>query len=138
MRSRSSRSTSTASTPGQRATPVSATGRWSTCSTTRLKSTSGSRSIRTIQGYDLNYAGVIIGRDLRYDRERQALVFDRNHYYDAKGKENNRVRGISYTDEDILRFVRNIYCVLLTRGMLGTYVYVCDPDLREHLRPYLT
>lgn len=95
-------------------------------------------SIHTIQGYDLNYAGVIIGRDLRYDRKARAIVFDRDHYYDAKGKENNRIRGITYSDEDILRFVRNIYSVLLTRGMLGTYVYVCDPDLREHLRPYLS
>jgi DUF2075 family protein len=33
--------------------------------------------------------------------------------------------------------VRNIYAVLLTRGMLGTYVYVCDPALREHLRKLL-
>ncbi|GGF36328.1 hypothetical protein GCM10011519_07290 [Marmoricola endophyticus] len=94
-------------------------------------------SIHTIQGYDLNYAGVIIGRDLRYDRQARQIVFDRNHYFDKKGMENNRARGITYTDEDILRFVRNIYRVLLTRGMLGTYVYVCDPDLREHLRPYL-
>jgi DUF2075 family protein len=26
--------------------------------------------------------------------------------------------------------------VLLTRGMKGTYVYVADPELREHLRRY--
>lgn len=95
-------------------------------------------SIHTVQGYDLNYAGVIIGRDLRYDSKTQRIVFDRDHYHDSKGKENNRLRGITYTDEDILRFVRNIYSVLMTRGMLGTYVYVCDPDLREHLRPFLT
>ena len=44
--------------------------------------------------------------------------------------------GITYTDDDILQFVRNIYAVLLTRGVLGTYVYVCDPVLREHLRRF--
>ncbi len=93
-------------------------------------------SIHTIQGYDLNYAGVIIGRDLRFDPTTQRLVFDRSHYFDAKGKENNRARGITYDDDDILRFVRNIYSVLLTRGMLGTYIYVCDGELRQYFRRY--
>ncbi|TXK19765.1 DNA/RNA helicase domain-containing protein [Homoserinibacter sp. GY 40078] len=27
----------------------------------------------------------------------------------------------------------NIYAVLLTRGIRGTYLYVVDPALREHL-----
>jgi len=38
-------------------------------------------------------------------------------------------------DDDLLVFVRNIRGVLLTRGMLETYVYlsVCDPSLRNHL-----
>lgn len=93
-------------------------------------------SIHTIQGYDLNYAAVIIGRDLRYDRASQRIVFDRSNYADARGTTNNRALGIVYTDEDILQFVRNIYAVLLTRGIRGTYVYVCDPALREHLRRF--
>jgi DUF2075 family protein len=94
-------------------------------------------SIHTIQGYDLNYAGVIIGPDLRYNPDRRQLFFDRSNYYDRKGKENNRARGISYSDDDLLQFVTNIYSVLLTRGMLGTYVYVCDSGLRAYLRRYL-
>lgn len=93
-------------------------------------------SIHTIQGYDLNYAGVIIGEDLRYDVSSSRIYFDRTNYHDPRGTTNNRMLGISYTDEDILQFVRNIYAVLLTRGMLGTYVYVCDEPLREHLRRF--
>jgi DUF2075 family protein len=93
-------------------------------------------SIHTIQGYDLNYAGVIIGNDLRYDPDGRRLYFDRSSYYDAKGKENNRALGITYSDQDLLRYVCNIYAVLLTRGIRGTYVYVCDPGLREFLRPF--
>lgn len=93
-------------------------------------------SIHTVQGYDLNYAGVIIGRDLRFDRRSGRIVFDRDQYFDTKGKSNNNLRGITYSDEDILAMVRNIYSVLLTRGMRGTYLYVCDEPLREHLRPY--
>lgn len=93
-------------------------------------------SIHTIQGYDLNYAGVIIGNDLRYDMARRRLYFDRDSYYDTKGKENNKLLGITYSDDDLLQFVRNIYAVLLTRGIRGTYVYVCDPGLRQFLRPF--
>jgi DUF2075 family protein len=95
-------------------------------------------SIHTIQGYDLNYAGVIIGRDLRWDARRGRPTFDRSNYFDTKGKENNPKLGLSFTDEDLLQYVTNIYAVLLTRGMRGTYVYVCDRALRERLRPLLS
>lgn len=91
-------------------------------------------SIHTIQGYDLNYAGVIIGRDIRLDPSTGRLAFDRNNYFDKKGKQNNP--GSKTTDAELLEFVRNIYSVLLTRGMKGTYIHVVDPDLREHLRPF--
>ncbi|TFC75847.1 DUF2075 domain-containing protein [Cryobacterium cheniae] len=94
-------------------------------------------SIHTVQGYDLNYAGVIIGPDLRYDAEEHKLVIDRGSYFDKKGKENNDVLGKKYTDDDLLRFITNIYAVLLTRGIRGTYVYVCDPALRAYLRAFI-
>lgn len=94
-------------------------------------------SIHTVQGYDLNYAGVIIGPDLRYDETRGRIFFDRSNYFDTKGKENNPSRGIYYSDEDLLTFVSNIYCVLMTRGMLGTYVYVVDEPLRRYLSRYI-
>jgi len=74
-------------------------------------------SIHTVQGYDLNYAGVIIGNDLRYDPVAERIVFDRSEYHDTKGRENNPKRGITYSDEDLLAYVRNIYTVLLTRGI---------------------
>lgn len=89
-------------------------------------------SIHTVQGYDLNYAGVIIGPDLRFDPVARRVFAERESYFDAKGKENNKALGIDYDDDDLLGFIVNIYAVLLTRGMLGTYVYVCDPGLREY------
>jgi DUF2075 family protein len=91
-------------------------------------------SIHTIQGYDLNYAGVIIGNDIGYDPVQKKIYLRRDNYFDKKGKENNPVLGIEYSDDDVLQFVLNIYKVLLTRGIKGTFVYVCDPDLREFLR----
>jgi len=93
--------------------------------------------VHTIQGYDLNYAGVIIGPDLRNDPTAKRLRFDRASYYDPTAAKNMPRRGITFTDEDILVLIERIYAVLLTRGMLGTYVYVVDAPLRERLRPFL-
>jgi uncharacterized protein len=92
-------------------------------------------SIHTIQGYDLNYAGVIIGRDLRYDEGAERLFFDRAHYYDKKGLQNNP--GQKLSEQELLDFVLNIYSVLMTRGIRGTYLYVVDDALRSYLRRYL-
>lgn len=94
-------------------------------------------SIHTVQGYDLNYAGVIIGPDLRVDTASGAIVADRENYRDKKGKENTGHLKGAFSDAELLTFIRNIYGVLLTRGMLGTYVYVCDPGLRERMRKLL-
>lgn len=91
-------------------------------------------SIHTVQGYDLNYAGVIIGQDLRYDALTGHMIVDRDAYRDKKGKENLAQLGRETTDGDLLTLIQNIYGVLLTRGVLGTYIYVCDPDLREYVR----
>lgn len=94
-------------------------------------------SIHTVQGYDLNYAGVIIGPDLEYDAAGGKLVTNRQSYFDVKGKENNPKLGKIYTDDDLLRFITNIYAVLLTRGIRGTYLYVADLALREYLRQFI-
>lgn len=93
-------------------------------------------SIHTVQGYDLNYVGVIIGPDLRFDTVKQEIVFDRANYFDKKGMENNPRLGITYSDEELRRLVANVYAVLLTRGVRGTFLYVVDPDLRRHLRQF--
>lgn len=94
-------------------------------------------SIHTVQGYDLNYTGVIIGPDLRFDPVGQHLVADRAHYFDAVGKRSNGMRGQITTDEDLLRYITNVYSVLMTRGMRGTYLYVCDPALRQRLSRFV-
>lgn len=94
-------------------------------------------SIHTVQGYDLNYAGVVIGPELCYDSINRRFVLERQNYFDTKGKENNARRGIIYDDDAILMYVKNIYGVLLTRGICGTYLYVCDPELRNYLRQFV-
>ncbi|WMY78481.1 DNA/RNA helicase domain-containing protein [Citricoccus sp. I39-566] len=110
--------------------------RWNATATDWVSSPSSPNevgSIHTIQGYDLNYAGVVIGPDLSLDEASGKVVFNRGSYFDAKGKENNSKLGVSYTDEQIREYVINVYNVLLTRGIRGTFLYVCDGPLRDHL-----
>lgn len=86
-------------------------------------------SIHTTQGYDLNYTGLIIGNELKYDLENNKFIVDRNNYYDAKGKADT-------TDEELLQYLINIYQTMMLRGMLGTYIYVCDEELRKYLKRF--
>lgn len=72
------------------------------------------------------------GPALRQTWDRRAWA----NYYDPTAAKNMPKRGITFTDDDILVLVERIYAVLLTRGILGTYVYVVDPELREYLRPF--
>lgn len=88
-------------------------------------------SIHTTQGFDLNYTGLIIGNELKYDLDKNQFIIDRNNYYDAKGKADT-------TDEELLNYLLNIYRTMMTRGMLGTYIYVCDPSLRQYLKKYIS
>ena len=82
--------------------------------------------IHSVQGYDLSYAYVIFGNELEYDWDKDSLRVDKSSYKDKNGKN-------ATSDEDLLCFVENIYYVLLTRGINGTHIYVCNPDLRKYL-----
>ncbi|MFF2275753.1 DNA/RNA helicase domain-containing protein [Agromyces sp. NPDC058126] len=111
--------------------------RWNTTATDWASSTNALEevgSIHTLQGYDLNFAGVIIGPDLRLDPVSGEVVANLDRYFDKKGKEHNAQLGIRYDGDDVLQYILNIYAVLLTRGMRGTFVYISDPSLREYVR----
>ncbi|MEI6352625.1 MAG: DNA/RNA helicase domain-containing protein [Candidatus Nomurabacteria bacterium] len=83
--------------------------------------------IHTVQGYDLNYAGVIIGPELSYDFENKKLIVKKELYKDINGKRSLDSYG------ELLNYVLNIYKVLLTRAIKGTYVYICDENLRKYI-----
>lgn len=86
--------------------------------------------LHTVQGYDLNYAGVILGPDIRYDTSKKRIVIDSSHFEDKKVKTEK-------DPEKLKEFILNTYKVLLTRGIRGTYVYVCNPELRAYLKNYI-
>ncbi len=87
--------------------------------------------IHTVQGYDLNYVGVIIGPELSYDAQKNEFIFKREFYKDKSGH-----RGVP-DDAEIKRYILNIYKTLLTRGIKGTYIYCVDESLRNHIRKLL-
>ena len=86
--------------------------------------------IHTVQGYDLNYGFVILGPDIRYDEESHRVKACKTSLFDSVSK-----RGAS--DGEISWIIINAYYVLMTRGMLGTFLYVCDPALKRHLSEYI-
>lgn len=82
--------------------------------------------IHTVQGYDLNYVGVIIGPELSFDYLNNKFKVDREKYFDINGR-----NGVTDPNE-LERYIINIYKTLLTRGIKGTYIYVVDKNLREY------
>jgi uncharacterized protein len=84
--------------------------------------------IHTIQGYDLNYTGVIIGPEVYFDSVSKKIMINKSKYLDSNGH-----KGVADPDE-LKRYIINIYKTLMTRGILGTYVYVVDDNLREYFK----
>jgi DUF2075 family protein len=93
-------------------------------------------SIHTVQGYDLNYAGVIFGPDVSFDPTKRSFRFHRSSFYDRRAAKNNGKLGLTFSDDEILGYVPNVYGVLMTRGVRGTFVYACDSGLREYLSEF--
>ena len=84
----------------------------------------------TIQGFDLNYAGVILGPSVKY--RNGEVTFDPSASYNAKAVRNRTLSDGSkqkFGEELIQHEVR----VLMTRGVEGLYIYACDDALREAL-----
>jgi|LSQX01.3.fsa_nt_gb DUF2075 family protein/predicted GIY-YIG superfamily endonuclease len=87
--------------------------------------------IHTTQGYDLNYAGIIFGNEISYDKNKNEIVIIPENYHDKNGKQT-----ITNPDE-LKKFIINIYKTILLRGIKGTYIYACDKELREYLRSFV-
>lgn len=88
--------------------------------------------IHTVQGYDLNYVGVIFGPEVTYNTQSGRIEVIKKNYKDTLGK------AVGDNQEALRTYVLNIYATLLTRGIHGALIYVCDPALREYLRKYFS
>lgn len=88
-------------------------------------------STYTIQGFDLNYVGVIIGPSVKY--RDGMIVFDPKAH---ANKDANQKRTLQSGEKRSFaeKLIRNELNVLLTRGVHGLYIYAVDPELREALK----
>ena len=95
--------------------------------------------IHTSQGLEFDYAGVIIGDDMRY--ENGHIVTD----FTKRAKTDQSLKGIKklYKEDPDLalkeadEIIKNTYRTLMTRGMKGCYIYCTDKNLANYLKESL-
>lgn len=85
--------------------------------------------IHTSQGLEFDYVGVIVGADLSINLSDSTFYTDINKYKDKTGK-----KGMKEKPEELNKLVRNIYKVLMTRGMKGCYVYFIDKEVEKYFK----
>ena len=82
--------------------------------------------VYTAQGFEYDWNGVLLGPDLVWRDGRWVARRDQNKDPDFR----NRTR---VDDPEFDRLVRNVYKVLLTRGMVGTVVSSVDAETQDML-----
>ena len=87
--------------------------------------------VYSAQGFEFDYIGVIIGNDIIYDINTQSWVSMKiNH----KGNMISQPKLKAMSDEKYQSIVKNIYRVLLSRGMKGCYIYFMDKDTENFVK----
>jgi uncharacterized protein len=74
---------------------------------------------------EFDFTGVIIGPDLKYGPVKDQLYGDITQNSDPTLKRDS---------PNFFEYVRNIYRVLLSRGMRGCYVYFVDKETEAYFR----
>lgn len=95
--------------------------------------------IHTVQGLEYDYAGVIIGDDLRYENGKIITDPSRRAKTDTslngwkKAMKENPIE----TEARVDRLIKNTYRTLMSRGMKGCFVYCTDQNLADYLKQRL-
>lgn len=84
-------------------------------------------SLYTVQGFDLNYVGVVLGPSVKYKDGKIIHDFEESKNKKATNKLHSKS---SYAK----KLLKNEFNVLMTRGVHGLYIYAVDPNLREALK----
>lgn len=83
--------------------------------------------IFSIQGFEIDYIGVILGPDITYDAKEDCLV----------GVVGKNIAVTSNDQDTYTRHIRNAYRVLMSRGKKGCFIYCCNQDVAAFLRKCL-
>ena len=93
--------------------------------------------IHTAQGVDMDYVGVIIGEDIKYNERTGRVEFHVEKHPDDDesviDKDNNR----QVDPQNAERLIRNAYRVLMTRSTKGCLIYCVDKDLSDYIKAHL-
>ena len=82
-------------------------------------------SIYTIQGFEFDYVGVIVGKDLLYN-------FGTNQW--EGHPENSADAVVKKANDKFVDLVKNAYRVLLSRALKGCYVYFIDKETEKFVK----
>ncbi|ATI12272.1 MULTISPECIES: DUF2075 domain-containing protein [Acetobacter] len=88
-------------------------------------------SVYTVQGFDLNYVGLILGPSVTYDAQAECLRLDPARYEDGAAFAGKG--GLAQPEQVKEQIMLNAINVLMTRSVKGLYIYAHDPALREKL-----
>ncbi|MCM3210997.1 DUF2075 domain-containing protein [Bacillus licheniformis] len=90
-------------------------------------------SIYTVQGFDLNYVGVVLGPSVSYDEEKDELVIDTSKYKDTGAFVSRTDLSPEQNEQIKEQIILNSINVLMKRGIQGLYIYATDPKLKKRL-----
>lgn len=90
--------------------------------------------IHTCQGLELDYVGVIVGMDIRYENNKIVTDVLKRSTKDRSiaGFKSYLKKDNKKALQDADEIIKNTYRTLMTRGIKGCYVYFCDKPLAQH------
>lgn len=92
-------------------------------------------SIFAVQGQDLDYAGVIVARDIGYNGQHvHGIPENYKHSSGSIPKSEKDQYGVEHYNQSFDQQIRGIYYVLLTRGIHGVRVFFQDKALEKHFK----
>jgi DUF2075 family protein/SOS-response transcriptional repressor LexA/predicted GIY-YIG superfamily endonuclease len=108
--------------------------RWNSTNTDWINSKNSEQEIgciHTTQGYDLNYAAIIFGKEITYDKALNEITINADQYFDRNGKQSIKA------PSELKKYILNIYKTIMLRGIKGTFIYACNKELHEYLAQHI-
>lgn len=97
--------------------------------------------IHTVQGSDLNYVGVIFGKEIdydyageidgSYDLSKGKIIIHHDQYQDRIGKP---IKRMDPNHEELTQLIKRIYYVLMSRGINGCYIHAVNKNMQRYLQ----
>jgi hypothetical protein len=85
--------------------------------------------VHTAQGYDLNYVGVIFGREIEWNDAENSFEIYPEKFFDKKVKEKTSPKKLE-------EYIVNAYKIMMTRGIKGCYIYACNSGMKNLLKKW--